>query len=372
MNQNKKKILIVCLSFYPSNIGGPSKTLYDIATSLVKKEYPVTVVSSSLGINENQIVPNAWVNIGGIHAIYCTSRTRISHRILYHAIREIKTHDVIYINSFFFFPSLFTAIFAKWNNKKIIWSPRGETMAPNKKRYKLIWIKLIKILFARDVIFHATTEIEKKDIQYYLGEDASVYVIPNYLYVPPIMPRKSSEPYFLFAGRIAPIKKIENIIEALVLSKQYINSGYKFKIAGPIEDKYAMYYQKLKEIIQKNSLTDRVIFVGNLQGNEKYQAYRDAECLLLVSSSENFGNVVVESLSQGTPVIASLGTPWSVLTSVNAGYYVDNAPESLATVIDEFLSLSEFERLKMRDAAYKLAKEYTIEGNITQWTKLVD
>ena len=51
------------------------------------------------------------------------------------------------------------------------------------------------------------------------------------------------------------------------------------------------------------------------------------------SHNENFGNVVVESLSQGTPVIASTGTPWKILEKYHAGYWIKNNPENIAKKI---------------------------------------
>lgn len=367
----RNRTLIVCLYFYPSNIGGPSKTLFDLAVALVAAGCPVTVVSSDGGVDDGRIKSDRWTSIEGIRALYCHVKTKLSHSVLYHAVKEINIHDVIYVNSFFFIPSLFVVWAALKKKKRVIWSPRGETMAVNGNRLKLIWMQLIKTLFAKKVIFHATTEIEKADMLRYLGKDVRIKVIPNYLDVPPVLPAQPSEPYILFVGRIAPIKKIENIVEALSLSRFFIEGGYRFKIAGPVEDKYLSYYHELGAVIARNNMTDRVEFVGNLNGEEKYRAYRNAACLMLVSSSENFGNVVVEALSQGTPVIASLGTPWRVLQRENAGFHVDNTPQSLAQTLDVLLSQTDEERTEMRNAALELSKHYTIQGNIAQWIELV-
>lgn len=62
----------------------------------------------------------------------------------------------------------------------------------------------------------------------------------------------------------------------------------------------------------------------------------------MVSHSENFGNVIIlESLSQGTPVVASKGTPWEELNINNAGYWIDNSPDNIGQTIDKLISMSE-------------------------------
>ena len=66
------------------------------------------------------------------------------------------------------------------------------------------------------------------------------------------------------------------------------------------------------------------------------------------SHNENFGNVVVESLSQGTPVIASTGTPWQILQKYKAGYWISNSPEKIAEILDDVLILSKQEYNLMR------------------------
>jgi glycosyltransferase involved in cell wall biosynthesis len=64
---------------------------------------------------------------------------------------------------------------------------------------------------------------------------------------------------------------------------------------------------------------------------------------VLPSESENFGNVITEALSQSTPVIASIGTPWQILKDKKIGWWTSNTPENLAKVLDELYSLTEKE-----------------------------
>ncbi len=88
------------------------------------------------------------------------------------------------------------------------------------------------------------------------------------------------------------------------------------------------------------------------------------------SITENFGNVVVESLAQGTPVIASKGTPWQILEETNAGYWIEVDVESIKNCIDTVISLNDYEYQKMRKNAFATVdNHFNIEKNIVNWDR---
>jgi glycosyltransferase involved in cell wall biosynthesis len=105
-----------------------------------------------------------------------------------------------------------------------------------------------------------------------------------------------------------------------------------------------------------------------VEGTQKEQLYANALFSFMPSHTENFGNVAVESLAQGTPVAASTGTPWQLLEEKQAGFWTDNTPSVLAAVIDKILALSPEEYALYRQNAYTLATEqFDVHKNINQW-----
>ena len=75
------------------------------------------------------------------------------------------------------------------------------------------------------------------------------------------------------------------------------------------------------------------------------------------SFTENFGGVVIDSLSNGCPVIASTNTPWVELPKRRCGWWVDNDPKTLAETLFAAMSMSAEERHMMGERGRALVKE---------------
>lgn len=361
--------------FYPSKLGGPSRTLYWLSKGLITKGIEVSVVTSNNFIETNSIEFNKWIVIENIRIRYCTAKTKLPFRIIYHSIIELHKCDVVLLSSIFYLPLFFIALFALLTNKKYIWSPRGELFdsAIRSNKAKLIYIEIIKLFFAKRAVFHATSSEEQKYIKKYFGNNSKTFVIPNYMELPEKQDRgELIRNYFLYVGRIAPIKALDKLLLGLAKSKSFMQSDCKMLIAGGIEKQFEGYYDKLQQILQNNeSLKKKVIFIGNVEGVKKYILYADAYFTFLVSHSENFGNVVIESLSQGTPVVSSKGTPWQELKEKKAGFWIDNDINSIASCIEEALKIGKEEYRQIRENAYNFAKEFDIYTNIDKWINVI-
>lgn len=369
------KIFISVGIFYPSQIGGPSNTLYWICKELIYKGFEVYVITSDLGITNNQIKRNTWIKLDGINVIYYKKLGKLNLiRMTLESLKLSKKCNALILSSFFYKPNILLALMGLFTNKNIIWSSRGElfSAAINKNKFKLVFIKFIKLFFKNKVIFHGTSKEEVDRLKHYLGAKAKVALIPNFLELPSKIEYKndSSEKYILYIGRINPIKAIDNLIFGLTKSKYFLYSNYKLFIAG---DKKGNYYNYLSNLIFKLDLQNNVIFLGQIENKEKQILFSKAKATFLVSHSENFGNVIIESLSQGTPVVASKGTPWKGLDNNNAGFWIENSPESIGQTIDRLISMSDNEYLTMRSCAYNYCvNDFDIKKNIGQWISLIN
>ena len=89
----------------------------------------------------------------------------------------------------------------------------------------------------------------------------------------------------------------------------------------------------LTALIQQLNLTNHVSLLGAQNRTQVRDLMRESRCLVVSSYIETFGVVVIESLSQGTPVVATLcGGPESILTEGDGLFVKVNDEKSLAKV----------------------------------------
>jgi glycosyltransferase involved in cell wall biosynthesis len=367
------KILISTGLFYPSKLGGVVSSLHWMAKGLVSRGIDVSAVSMYKYMDDDRAEINKWGVVNGIKVLYCKAKTKFAHRVVLESIKQIKNNDVILLASFHFIPCFFIGLYALlFSNKRIIWAPHGELFdsAINDNKIKKMHIKLIKIFFVRYVIFHATSIEEKKMIQKYLSKKAKIVVIPNYMELPEREKRSDKEKYLLYVGRIMPIKALDNLIMGLAKSELFLKSDYKLLLAGYNRGEY---YDFLIKLIIDNDLHEKIIFLGNIEGKEKNRLYANAYFTFLISYSENFGNVVIESLAQGTPVVASQGTPWQSLSQTNSGYWIQNDVENIAKCVDTIIQLPSNKYETMRNDALEFCSEnFDIYKNIDHWINIIN
>jgi glycosyltransferase involved in cell wall biosynthesis len=107
----------------------------------------------------------------------------------------------------------------------------------------------------------------------------------------------SSKKIILFVGRLVKVKNISLLI------RSYSQTGTDDSIliivgSGPLET-------ELKQIATDNSIHDKVIFQGRLEGNELHAWFAIAHLFVLPSTYEPFGAVVNEALLAGCQVLCS-------------------------------------------------------------------
>ena len=364
------KIFFPLEVFYPSQAGGPANTIYWITKNLKNHGFETVIVATDKGI-QSDVPLNKWRETGGGRAIYI--KTRFLHFPFYQTIISLRNFykaDVVHISSFFFPAAFVTAFAARFLKKKIVWSARGEldTVALQHSRFrKLPVLWGIKKFIGKYPVFHSTCDEETGYIKKIFGGDARVIQIPNYIEIPPAVKRNAGE-YLLYIGRIHPKKAIDNLIKAVSMSREFMNSRYVLKIAGKGKKEFET---DLRRLVEKLDLAEKVIFVGQVEGEAKQQILADAHWTIMPSHTENFGIVVLESLAQSTPVIASKGSPWEMLETEKIGFWTENSPELLAEKIDEILQMpkAEYEDYRKRCRGV-VEREFDIRENIDKWVDL--
>lgn len=366
-------LLIPIGSFYPDQSGGPSNSLYWLSSALQQKGYNVKVITTNKGVNQLSLNKSLKTDYGYI--TYCKTRIHIFPlRLMLTSFHLIFKTDIVLLTSIFYIPSWVIGFVALLFNKNIIWSPRGEfymnalSFSGWKKKIFLFFAK--PMLRRKKIIYHSTCDAETITIKSIIGEHARIVQIPNFMKLPRHIQRIADSNYFLYVGRLHPEKGLENLIKSLSISKEFCNSNYEFRIVGDYNHEYGRKLIKLTKLL---SIEHKVKFMGHKKGHDKQELYANARYTFLVSFNENFGNVVVESLAQGTPVVASLETPWKILTEKNAGFWIANKPKIIKQTIDAILIQDEKTYYQYRANALSLAKNnFDISRNISSWLQVFE
>lgn len=362
------KIFFPLSAFYPSQIGGPCNTLYWHCSALKRNNIQTSVVTTTLGIKDN-LSFNEWLRLDCGKVFYGTKGI-ISVKTRRRLSKEISTSDLLHLNSLFSAFSIYSFFYRSvvHRNKQIIWSVRGE-LNENALKYSS-WKKkpllLLYKLLNKNVVYHSTSPQETLGIRKMFPQN-KIVEIPN-LIAPSerIDVRKSR--HLLYVGRIHPIKSLHKLIRGLALSDVFMKSDSKFLIVGKQEERHNDYKEELLSLVNRLNLQNKIVFKGHLEGIAKEEIYAESYALILPSETENFGNVVVEALNQGTPVVASKGTPWQILEEYEAGWHVSNDPETLAKVIDSLLLMDNKTHEHMCLNSYKLVDEnFRVESQIHRW-----
>jgi len=109
---------------------------------------------------------------------------------------------------------------------------------------------------------------------------------------------------FLFVGRIAPNKKIEDHIRLAEHYKRYVDTDYRFIFVGKT-DAVPRYYETVRALITEYQMPgDRFIFTGAVTSEELATYYATAHVYLSLSEHEGFCVPLLEAMAADVPVLA--------------------------------------------------------------------
>ena len=145
----------------------------------------------------------------------------------------------------------------------------------------------------------------------------------------------TKSPYFrvVYVGQLIKRKNLTCLIKAL---QKISSSKWELDIVGDGVEK-----ERLKRLVEKLSLQDKIRFVGVLNNNEVRKKYANSDCLVLCSKFDGWGAVVNEALSEGLPVVVSdkCGSADLVIQGQNGYVFKSNSPKSLSESLEKLMKL---------------------------------
>jgi len=148
-------------------------------------------------------------------------------------------------------------------------------------------------------------------------------------------------PLLLYVGRIAPIKGLETLIEAVACLR---GSGHPVRlvvVGGDTDERRDAHEIELRRRVARHRLGDAVAFVGALPQERLRDYYVAADATVLPSYYESFGMVALEAMACGSAVIASRvgGLQTTVQDGVTGMLVAEGDPcalaETIARVLDD-------------------------------------
>lgn len=338
------KILHVVPTYLPAwRHGGPILAVHGLCKALAARGHEVTVFTTDVHGDGSLEVPlDEPVEIDGVEVRYFpVGRFRRLYDApgLARAAREgMGRFDIVHLHSVFLWPTSAVARVAERAGVPYVLSPRG-MLVPELIRTRGRWRKLAWMLLAerrtieRAAAFHATTDLEAEDAARLNLPLPPVAVIPNGIDPEPWNGGEAAvpSPFLLYLGRLSWKKGLDRLIPALARVP-----GVTLTLAGNDEEGIT---PDLQRLAREHGVADRTVFLGPVHGPEKAALLHRTAALVLPSTSENFGNVVLEAWAAGRPAVVAPGVGLAqAVRETGAGIVADGDPVRLGDALRDLLA----------------------------------
>lgn len=356
----KPTVLILTPYFLPGfKGGGPIKSIASIVSSL-SEHYQFKILCYNFDLDGSlyrDIKENEWLEYSENVQVFYSSKEKY-HRNLNFILKHVD-YKVCYLNSFFSLQFSLYPLLKIPAHKQIILAPRGE-FSPGalsiKALKKKIFLSLLRFFpfFNKISRWHATSELEKDDIlnvlklydftnknQIFVAPNLSLNLVDNIENLPEdlngylnSLPRNGML-NICFLSRISKKKNLHFVASILKNCRAKII----FDFYGPIED--IEYYNFCLTMFTEVNSNVLVSYKGEIAPIFVSTVISKYDLFLFPTLGENFGHVIAESFSAGTPVLISDQTPWRQLNRKEVGWDLSlNKADEFSKVIDNYANSS--------------------------------
>ena len=344
------RILQVAASYLPAvRYGGTIVSVHGLAKALAARGHDVHVFTTSVDGPADSPVPHGTpVPVDGVTVWYFQSRHL---RRWYWAPalgeelrRRIRGFDVVHTHAIYLWPLWAAARQARAAGVPYVVSPRGmleKELIESKSA--LAKAALIGFIERRNLegaaAIHVTSQREADGALKFGFTLPPLHRIPNGVELEAdggepsaaVRALAAAGPFVLFLGRINWKKGIDRLIAALAYAP-----SLRLVLAGNDEDGDQRGFEQRAAAL---GVTARMRFAGPVHGADKNALLRLATVLVLPSYSENFGNVVLEAMAVGCPVVVTpeVGIA-EIVAETHAGWVVEGTAATLGETLSAIVS----------------------------------
>jgi len=303
------KILQINASYKPAYIyGGPTMSVSKLSEELVKAGCSVEVFTTAAnGPAELHVKLNEPIRVDGVTVRYFKRITKDHSHFSPGLLKAVWSHardfDVVHIHAWWNLVSVLSCLLALIRKAPVIVSPRGTLSWYSFQNRNALYKRVIHGVLGKRLLkrcgLHATSVREELALNGMLHPPI-IFDLPNFVELSDSTTTERNwggELQLLFLSRIEEKKGLELLLQAL----SSVDTPWHLTIAG---DGNKEYISGLKTLTLQHHISDRITWAG-FQKEHKFDLIKSMHLLVLPSYDENFGNVVIECLSAGTPVLIS-------------------------------------------------------------------
>jgi len=303
---------------------------------------------------------NEWQVVNGTTVFYAAGGFLLMYRLT--VLLRRTQYDVLYLNSLL--SPKFTLLVLALRRlgllpaAPIVIAPRGEASSgamATKRWKKVAFLAAAKALrLYSGLTWQASSAIEADDIRRRFARVAeSIIIAPDIAATgtPNVSketrrPKQAGSLDVVFLSRITPKKNLMGALKCLA----GVRGTLKFDIYGPTED--LSYWAQCERALSKLPSNIDARYFGVVDPSEVHRVMSSYHLFFLPTHNENFGHVIVEAITAGTPVLISDATPWRHLSAQRIGWDLPVEDEAgFRAALQEMTDMKQEDLNAMSDAA---------------------
>jgi len=329
-----KKILIFSMTYLPF-VGGAEIAVKEITDRINNIQFDLITARLDKKLEKEEKIGN--VNVYRVGQGWALDKYLFPFLAYLKAKKLHKKKNYQVVQAIMAFYSGLAALFFKLKYPKVKYLL---TMQSGDSDF-FIWIRtwfwhpLYRMIYTKPDYIQAISKFLVKRAREY-GYRGEIEVIPNGVdlnkfqtdYRTEITNHKKT---ILTVSRL--VKK--NGVDDLIRAGQYLDFPFKILIIGIGKDE-----EKLKKLVKKLELQNKVIFIGEIKYDELPKYYALADVFVRPSLTEGLGNVFLEAMTANTPIIGTeVGGIPDFLEDRRTGLFCQtNNPKDIAEKIEEILT----------------------------------
>jgi len=277
----------------------------------------------------------------------------------------ISKYDIVHIFGGWTPFYIKTSLLAHKLKKKVIIQPMGFyepwSLEQKKIKKKLAWYLYQRKFLRQADLVHCASQKEEYNLKK-LDPKIKTVILPFGINKKDINKNflKKINNKCIFFSRLHKQKGLDILIEAWT---EINNPNWSLDVVGFGNQKY------YKDIIKDKKNNIKFLQpVSNI--SKKNKLFDNYDFLVLPTTSENFGMVILEALARGLPVLTTNETPWIDIQNKNAGWVINYSLTELKLVLNQIFNTKNNEFFLKKKSAIKIATKFSKERLSNQYCKV--